>query len=73
MAKQMEKSNKDMMKWKGMGSDMDWMKWKAMHKVTMGLGLFIFGLVLWYTDNWAMAFMIVGILAILKGLWMWTK
>lgn len=54
----------------------------AMHKITMGVGIFIFGLVLWMTSsatalqsnlNWPMAFMIIGILTIFKGLWMWSK
>ncbi|MFQ6020802.1 MAG: hypothetical protein ACE5J4_02175 [Candidatus Aenigmatarchaeota archaeon] len=38
-----------------------------------GLGLFIFGLVLWYTGDWSIAFMIVGILGILKGLYIYSK
>ena len=41
------------------------------HKLGMfwgGLGLFILGLVKYLGYNWEMAFMVVGILAVLKGL-----
>jgi hypothetical protein len=38
-------------------------KWKML----MGIGIFIFGLTLWFT-NWAVAFMVLGILAFLCGL-----
>ena len=45
----------------------------ASHKIAMGIGLFIFGLVKYLGYSWEMAFMVVGILAILKGLWMLSK
>jgi len=42
------------------------------HKMWLGLGLFIFGLVLWYTNSWATALMVIGILVFLKGLYVMT-
>lgn len=61
--------------------DMKDMKMWGMHKIMMGVGLIIFGLVLGTTTraaldanlNWSGAFMVIGILVILKGLWMTSK
>ena len=38
------------------------------YKFWLGLCLFIFGLILWYTNNWGISFMAIGILTFLKGL-----
>jgi len=62
MAKQLEKMDK----WDP--------KWHAMHKIWWGIGLFLFGFLLWVTNsNWPVAFMIMGILIVLKGIWMLSK
>ena len=49
------------------------MCYDAKHKITLGLGLFIFGLVKYLGYDWEIAFMVIGILAILKGLLMFSK
>jgi len=38
------------------------------YKFWLGLCIFIFGLILWYTNNWGISFMAIGILTFLKGL-----
>ena len=57
--------------------EMVWSKAKmAEHKMWAGVGIFIFGLVLWWTFQtygtlrWDIAFMVAGILMVLKGLYM---
>ena len=55
-------------------------KW-GMHKIMMGLGLIVFGLVLSMSSraaldanlSWHWAFIVIGILVILKGVWMSNK
>lgn len=46
----------------------DWKTCHGCHKAATGIGLIIFAGVLWYTQNWAMAIGVLGILAFLKGL-----
>jgi hypothetical protein len=44
------------------------MCWHGMRLITVGLGLFIFGLVKYLGYTWETAFMVIGVLAVLKGL-----
>jgi hypothetical protein len=37
-------------------------------KIAIGIGLFIFGLVKYWGYSWEMAFMVVGVLAVLYGI-----
>ncbi len=39
-------------------------------KMVMGLGLFIFGLVKYMGYSWEIAFMTLGVLAVIYGTWM---
>lgn len=54
----------------------EWKEHKAMHRMMTGVGVFIFGLALWWTYSqygmykWDIAFMVIGILMFLKGLYM---
>lgn len=48
----------------------DCMCWHGKQKIVMGLGVFIFGLVKYLGYDWEMAFMTVGALAVLYGLWL---
>lgn len=38
-----------------------------------GAGMIIFGLVLFYTNSWPYAFIVLGIISILKGLYLYSK
>jgi len=59
------------------------MKWSkkdmAEHKMWVGIGVFIYGLLLWITYlvygtlRWDIAFMVSGILLVMKGLYMKSK
>jgi len=49
------------------------MKHKAKAMISLGIGVFIFGLVKYLGYSWEIAFMTVGVLAVLKGLWIWSK
>ncbi len=41
--------------------------------LAIGIGLFIFGLIKYLGYNWEIAFMVIGILAFLKGLYIYSK
>jgi len=58
------------------------MKYYGKKKIILGIGLVIFGFVLWASSsvtalqtnlNWPTAFIVLGILAILKGLYFYQK
>jgi len=58
------------------------MKYCGKHKIILGIGLIIFGFVLWASSsitalqtnlNWPVAFIVLGILAALKGLYCYQK